>query len=379
MGKPMNRSIAAVVTLWLALAGGAWGQLVPCQGMLVPSCFSAPGTSIPAQLTNMSIDMYFGAGVYWGLNPTGLAVVRNSSGATDLLWTSAAGTNYNSFAANTLRLTPGLGALIEPARTNFLLNSTAPATQTTGTLATGTYTLWINCAATSLACTATMSVGTATGCGAAAAAQYVPISFTIAVSGTCTITLAGVAQAFQLELNPGSISAPSSFIVTAGAIVQRNNDIVTFTANPVYGGSYSMFIAFTPLFPTAYATAQDLAFISDGTFSNFIEYRRVASTGNISSGAFGGSGYSIGSVAAQPGSQFRMVTSIAPGAQAFYANGVLDASTTAATLPVNLGKTVIGSNGVTPVPCGCYVTRFALNPAAAITPTVGQVITTPVY
>src|ERR1700692_3785851 len=84
------------------------------------------------------VDAYFAKGLYYGMNapPSGLTVSRSSSG-TSLLFTSASGAAYTTFANNIPRLVPGFGLLVEEPRTNVLLNSTAPVTQTTASLGTG--------------------------------------------------------------------------------------------------------------------------------------------------------------------------------------------------------------------------------------------------
>lgn len=180
------------------------------------------GTGVPLV---PAIDWNFATNTATGCTfGTCLTVARADGGAsTDLLPTSASGASYNTFGANTLRLTSGSGLLIEEARTNFLLNSTAPATQTTGSLATGTYVLWVNGSGS-----ATMSSGTATGCGTSAATNGSPVTIVLTVAGTCTVTVSGSLNAFQLEqctnaTNPGF---GTSLIITAGSTVARPTDNV---------------------------------------------------------------------------------------------------------------------------------------------------------
>ena len=88
---------------------------------------------VPSYYPEPDIDMNFLQGLYYGTALSGLTVSRASLG-TDLLPTSPAGASYNTFANNIARITPGVGLLIEEARTNYLLNSTAPQTQTTASL-----------------------------------------------------------------------------------------------------------------------------------------------------------------------------------------------------------------------------------------------------
>lgn len=106
-------------------------------------------------------------------------------------------------------------ALIEGTRTNFLLNSTAPATQTTGSLGTGTYILWVRGTGT-----ATITAGTGTASGLGAATAGTPVVFTVSVAGTFTVTVTGSLSFFQLE-DGATMTSP---ILTAGATVQRTLD-----------------------------------------------------------------------------------------------------------------------------------------------------------
>jgi hypothetical protein len=108
---------------------------------------------------------------YYGCSPTGCLSISRASSGTNLLPSSASGFSYSTLGTNVLRITPTLGLLIEEPRTNQLLNSTAPATLTTGSLANGTYTLWVNGSGS-----ATMSAGTATGCGTGTATNGIAVN-----------------------------------------------------------------------------------------------------------------------------------------------------------------------------------------------------------
>lgn len=160
-------------------------------------------------------DRYLGGGL-----ASNLSIARIGSNATDLLPTSASGASYQTFGPNTFRVTSGLGLLCEESRINYLLNSTAPVTQTTQSLATGTYTLWVNGSGT-----ATPSGGTATITGAVAASNGSPNTFVVTVAGTVTVTTSGSLNAFQLELGGASaVYAGSSLIITGGTIGVRAAD-----------------------------------------------------------------------------------------------------------------------------------------------------------
>lgn len=147
------------------------------------------------------------------------SIVRNSIG-TDLRPTSASGASFNTFANTILRITSGSGLLVEDTRANFLLNNTVPATQTTASLTGATYTLWVNGSGS-----ATMSAGSGTGCGTGVATQGSPVNFTITGAGTCTVTVSGSLNQFQLEPGvAGSTGFGTSFIPTAGSPVTRGTD-----------------------------------------------------------------------------------------------------------------------------------------------------------
>jgi hypothetical protein len=198
--------------------------------------FGAPGWAKPGA----AIDLDFSNGRYYGGSLTGFLSLSRASSETDLLPQSASGYAYHTYGNNVLALSPFVGLLIYESRTNLLLNSTTPATQTTASLATGTYTLWVNGSGS-----ATMSAGTGTGCGTGAATNGTPVNFTITVAGTCTVTVSGSLNAFQLELG----SFGTSFIVTAGATATRAGDTITMTGrlSAVFTGASGAAFVYTNL------------------------------------------------------------------------------------------------------------------------------------
>lgn len=169
-------------------------------------------------LSGAAIDMDFANGRYFGGTPANLLTISRASNATDLLPSSASGYAYNTFTSNVLAISPTFGLLIFEARTNVLLNSAVPATQTTASLGTGAYTLWVNGSGS-----ATSSAGSATITGVGAATNGTPNVFTVTVAGTVTITVSGSLNAFQCELG----AFGTSFIVTAGATATRVADVCT--------------------------------------------------------------------------------------------------------------------------------------------------------
>jgi hypothetical protein len=119
---------------------------------------------------------------------------------------------------------PGpFGLLMEPLRTNNLLNSGAPATQTTASLTTGTYCLWVEGTGS-----AAVTAGTATLTGNGTASAGTPNVFQVTGAGTVTVTITGTLTKFQLENG----AEPSSYIATAGAAVSRDVDTLAYTGVP---------------------------------------------------------------------------------------------------------------------------------------------------
>jgi hypothetical protein len=216
---------------------------------------------------------YYQIGASSGIGPDQMLGDARASSATDLLPSSASGYAYKTFGANFPVLSPNVGLLAFEARTNLLLNSTAPATQTTGSLANATYVLWVNGAGS-----ATMSAGTATGCGTGAATQGTPVTFTTSgAAGTCTVTVAGALNAFQLEAG----TFGTSFIVTAGATATRAADNLSALVALLLRPPYTLFSAATPLAPTAFTGAQTLFHVRSTDNNNRAFTIRINATGVI--------------------------------------------------------------------------------------------------
>lgn len=110
--------------------------------------------------------------------------------------------------------------LVEPAATNYAMNSSVPATHTTGSLPIGAYVCWIE-GTGSVAVTA----GTATLTGNGTATAGTPDTFNVTVAGTITLTVTGTVTFLQVE--GGSV--PTSRIYTTTAAVTRAADTLAYS------------------------------------------------------------------------------------------------------------------------------------------------------
>ncbi len=128
-----------------------------------------------------------------------------------------------------------LGYLAEEARTNFLLNSTTPATQTVA-LTNGTHVLWVEGAGS-----CTCSPGSANGSGFGTATHGSPVTFSLSTSGTVTFTVSGSLTRFQCEKG----LTASSFIATTGASATRAADICSLANAPINPSEGSLLVVGT--------------------------------------------------------------------------------------------------------------------------------------
>jgi len=185
-----------------------------------------------------------------------------ASVATDGIYTDTTGSSYNSFSSGVPRISPANGLWIEGFATNYLLNSTAPATQTTGSLGINPYVLWVIGTGS-----AAVSAGTATITGAGTATAGNPVFFNVTVAGTVTVTVTGSLTRFQLEQN----AVPTSFISTAGATAQRQQDSVSISLGSWYNAAAMSFAAECKLQYLGSPTQTPILMnIDDGTNANRI-------------------------------------------------------------------------------------------------------------
>lgn len=171
---------------------------------------------------------------YPGIALTGEAFTRASiatyKDASGVRQTALANQKRDAHYLNGVRTT-----LIEGARTNHFLNSGVPATHTSASLGTATYTLWME-GTGSIA--VAQNTATITGAGTASAGS--PVTFVVTGAGTVDYTVTGSPTLAQSENG----AYPSSYIVTAGAAVTRSLDLYTlpFTASPRAMTLYCKFV-----------------------------------------------------------------------------------------------------------------------------------------
>lgn len=253
------------------------------------------------------------------------------------------------------------GLRVEPARTNYALNSaTNPkTTEASAALSAGAHVAWHTGAGTM-----TIEAGTATvtglSCTAVAAGTVCP--FTVTVGGTMAITTSGAATHVQIEAGAYRTSA----IVTTTAAVARNADAASVVnalaaTNPsawCVGGTY------TPEYGTAWATLPDYAylygapgagganthvlnFVTSGT--KRIQMRTWSSPANRAPDV---------SVAAWTGAQTVHACS-SPSRTAVYQSGVLGGSAGGATFASQPATFTPGSQGGSGE-LGGYIKNFRL-------------------
>jgi hypothetical protein len=190
-----------------------------------------------------ALDLDFTTGVL----PAGLTFAR-ASVATNSFYTDAAGSTYTTYAANAPRFIGG-GLYTEELRTNYLLNSDAPAKQTTVTLgapANNVHILWVIGTGSA---TVTAGTGASSTTLPVTATAGTPASFIMTTAGTMVVTVSGSLTRFQLErgVSTSGVSFPTSYIPTTGTFVTRAADLCTM---PV--GSW-----FNPAASTYYVQASE--------------------------------------------------------------------------------------------------------------------------
>jgi len=181
-----------------------------------------------------------------------------ASTATDGLFTDAAGSGFNSFSSGAPRITPTNGLLLEQSTNNFLLNSGAPVTQTTGSLSTSTYCLWVIGTGS-----AAITAGTATITGAGTATAGTFVVFNVTVAGTVTVTVTGSLTRFQLE----QTAVPTSYVPTTGVTASRAAESCTVATGAWFNAAASTIMAEARLVNSTSQSPVVLC-MDDGTVTN---------------------------------------------------------------------------------------------------------------
>lgn len=172
-----------------------------------------------------------------------------------------------------------LGYLAEGARTNHFIQSDTPATQTSGSLGTGTYTLWVD-GSGSIA----VAGATATITGAGTATSSSSVTFTVTVAGTVTYTVTGSPTRAQSENG----AFRSSYIPTTTTAVTRNADILTYSGGDI-PNLKTLSATFKREVGVAPASAAILA-LDDATANNYNLMYIANASGTTFSGVRSGAG-----------------------------------------------------------------------------------------
>lgn len=197
-----------------------------------------------------------------------------------------------------------LGLRMDEGRTNYLLNSGAPATQTV-TLSVGIYCVW------TIGGAVTVTAGTAVtaGLGSASGIDYPNVVFSVTTGGTVQVVPSSSPAAFQLENG----SHPTSYIPTTGSAVTRAQDILSLGLNnsvPWYnpsGWSAVVDVMIPSLGIDAAAAARRLFGLSDGTTSNRVNIFLPGNTSTLRANTIvaGSSATIIAATNLTPGTPFK--------------------------------------------------------------------------
>jgi hypothetical protein len=323
---------------------------------------SAPGWV----MRGAALDLNFASGMGWqqgiGIRPVAqlITATRNGGSApeTTLLPSSPSGASYQSFANGTPAIIPGVGLLNYEPRTNYLLNSTAPATQTTASLAAGVYTGWMNGAGS-----VAFSAGTAVGTGFGAATQGNQVQITITTAGTVVATVSGSVNAFQLESGASS-SSGTPLIVTGGSTATRGADVATVNRPPTFAQALTLLVSSVPL-TNAGNTTQTPVQIDDGTNNNRIDVDRGSSSGLIGGGiTVNPTAYTApNTIVWNTGVPVATAYALAVNDQALVSNGTLG-TYTGGNAMFTPARIVIGANGNGVHQLNGIITRLAVWPTA---------------
>lgn len=342
--------------LWSGTSGLALGTGLRWSSGL----FGGSGFQNQTSFPGATLDMNFVGGNYTGAAPASLTVTRSGTNATDLTYDQTSRTSYNSFSANTARIVAdGRGLLVEESRTQYLGVTDTPANQTTSSLGTGSYTLWC-IGGTSV----TVAAGTATITGAGSATPGTPLTFSVTVAGTVTVTVSGAVRFFQLE---GGAFA-TSYIPNAGAAgttSTRNMDVVVL-GSTAFSSIYNTAAGtlFAQGIPRTVSGSPRFAALSDGTTNNR-EDIYITSTPTIGSDIFrAGAGVLFPRASGTPvvGTRYKCAITIGDNTGALCYNGGTPTGNGTYTSPTSITQLAFGSLASTLNPGNMFIERVAYFP-----------------
>jgi hypothetical protein len=314
-------------------------------------------------LAGATLDMRFNRARYLGATPASLTVVRAGSLATDLTYTQTTRTSYNGFSSDTLRIDQSgnnRGLLVEESRTQYLGVTDAPATQTTSSLGTGTYTCWC-IGGTSVAVAGT----TATITGAGSAVPGTPLVFVVTVAGTVTATVTGAVRYFQIENGafatsyiPNASAAGSTNTRAADSVVLGGASFTTVYGSPSALTLYAQGAIYAA--PASSAAVAALASIDDTTSNNRLQLRRTDGSGTPTGSYAVVSGGVVQASLSLPTSATRLKMAARAGLNDFQGaiNGSLTVADTAGVLLVSPTQLQFG-NGPSLSAANGFIERVA--------------------
>jgi hypothetical protein len=198
------------------------------------------------------------------------------------------------------------------------------------------------------------NVGTITPTGAALGTQRSSLTRTLSNASTARV-VSGIilpvtnGNAIDVSIDIGwpqlELGAyASSPIRTTSAAATRAADQINLNLPPTFGAAYSLFAQGTPDSPTAFATDQYLAAISDGTSTNRFGVLRLASTG-VPNWIINSTKSGIGSTAHAQNASGKVAVGNAVSDQGGSFNGGTVANGTSATSPSGFTTVEIGGDG----------------------------------
>jgi hypothetical protein len=167
--------------------------------------------------------------------------------------------------------------LKEPARKNLFLNSATGATQTITVVSGRNY--FVSFSGTGTITFSGGATGSLVGTGASARDRVALLVTTSSTSVTCTITGTVEYVNFEINTNDTSVTYPTSWIPTGGAIETRNEDVIISgnIASLIGQTEGTIFIEAR----TFVGAGSNYIALNDGTTNNRIEIGFLEGTSNV--------------------------------------------------------------------------------------------------